>query len=774
MHLTTADIELLSKGLSFTPTPMHNIPKDYLNLLQQYDQYARTIRSQYSKTQLRQNLAPHNITPPLNSDTAQVFRKMKFLKNKPIKQTHPLDSCQNSLVEKYIHSTKIIINDNLPKLYYFPKHQSNLSKQQRKAIKKLVKNRQHITIKPADKNLGIVVLDTDDYLKQCIMHLTNQTIYRVTNIYPEMEITQLITNILIPYKQLITRCHKKLYQYLQPQKKHRVPQFYGIPKIHKQYTTIPPIRPIISHSNSLLSHTAQFIDHVLQPLSKSYPDYLQNSTSLIQTLENLTVSENITLVTIDVVNLYPSIPQTECLEIIYNEMYTHSDLILFDPNLVIKLLHININYNYFEFIKIYFQQIQGTAMGAAFSPSLANIFMSVILRRFLNTQKHQPILLRRYIDDIFMIWSNEHNLTEFMNNLNTFHPNLKFTNHQSNTSTDFLDLTIYKGYRFSNNNILDIKTFQKPQNLYQYLHYNSHHVKSIHKGLIIGECIRYIRSNTCEEQYHIQIQLFKNRLLKRGYPTDIINKYTQSFPYSKRLYLLRQQQPRHKSKETPIFKCLPPPQYQHLKHIILQKFHYIKKYVNKPLMITLGYPTLKKILVRAHYKPTNEQLLDALLMFPEQPDQQHISAGKLPQIKNIETKIQKCQSPKCVTCTHLNTTPYFTSTTTKTTYLIRHSFSCNSTNLIYLITCTKCRKQYVGLTTKTLRERINHHRTSIHTKQKRYINNHFNFPDHSIKNLSVQPIDTIHHSTPQTLVELERYWIHTLNTLKPYGLNNTQ
>ena len=61
-------------------------------------------------------------------------------------------------------------------------------------------------------------------------------------------------------------------------------------------------------------------------------------------------------------------------------------------------------------------------MGAAFSPSLSNIFMSVILRRFLNTQKHQPILLRRYIDDIFMIWLNEHNLTEFMNSLNTFHP----------------------------------------------------------------------------------------------------------------------------------------------------------------------------------------------------------------------------------------------------------------------------------------------------------------------------------------------------------------
>ena len=165
---------------------------------------------------------------------------------------------------------------------------------------------------------------------------------------------------------------------------------------------------------------------------------------------------------------------------------------------------------------------------------------------------------------------------------------------------------------------------------------------------------------------------------------------------------------------------------------------------------------MHKQLVRAQYTPTDEQFIDILLLLPEQQQhQEYITASHLPTLKITKTKITKCQSPKCVTCLHLNTTPHFTSSVTKITYPIRHTFSCSSKNVIYLITCTKCRKQYVRLPTKFLRERINHHRTSINTKNKRYINNHFNFPDHSLNNLSVQAIDTVKNSTFQKPNDLE-------------------
>ena len=53
-------------------------------------------------------------------------------------------------------------------------------------------------------------------------------------------------------------------------------------------------------------------------------------------------------------------------------------------------------------------------MGATFSPTIANIFMSTILRDFLQTQQIQPLLITWYIDDIFMIWTDStDNLTTF-------------------------------------------------------------------------------------------------------------------------------------------------------------------------------------------------------------------------------------------------------------------------------------------------------------------------------------------------------------------------
>ena len=71
-------------------------------------------------------------------------------------------------------------------------------------------------------------------------------------------------------------------------------------------------------------------------------------------------------------------------------MTTNTGLLIFDHNLIIQFLHININCDYFQFVGMYLQQIQGTAMGAAFSPTLANIVMSIALQRFLSTQKDQP------------------------------------------------------------------------------------------------------------------------------------------------------------------------------------------------------------------------------------------------------------------------------------------------------------------------------------------------------------------------------------------------
>ncbi len=87
-----------------------------------------------------------------------------------------------------------------------------------------------------------------------------------------------------------------------------IPNFYGLPKIHKQFNLTPPLRPIISSFNTLLTPISKFLTHVLQPLVQIYDDYLLNSTSLCAIFQNLHVSSSSILVSLDVKQLYPSIP----------------------------------------------------------------------------------------------------------------------------------------------------------------------------------------------------------------------------------------------------------------------------------------------------------------------------------------------------------------------------------------------------------------------------------------------------------------------------------
>ena len=104
--------------------------------------------------------------------------------------------------------------------------------------------------------------------------------------------------------------------------------------------------------------------------------------------------------------------------------------------------------------------------------------------------------------------------------LNKFHSSIKFTITTSQSTVNYLDLTISKNNTPNNRLFLTIQTYEKPNNLFQYLHYTSNHPKSTFKGIIIGECIRHARNNSSES---LQIEKFRTRLQRRSYPVDLIN-----------------------------------------------------------------------------------------------------------------------------------------------------------------------------------------------------------------------------------------------------------
>lgn len=133
--------------------------------------------------------------------------------------------------------------------------------------------------------------------------------------------------------------------------------------------------------------------------------------------------------------------------------------------------------------------------------------------------------------------------------------------------------------------------------------------------------------------------------------------------------------------------------------------------------------------------------------------------------------MKKCKSKNCLTCSNLDLNLTFTSTTYKTSYTQNTSFSCDSTNLIYLITCSLCHLQYIGETGDTIRNRLNNHRSNINTKKQTPIGIHFNLIEHNITHLRISLVEQLDNNPLNNRKEREYYWQNKLGTIYPKGLN---
>ena len=119
------------------------------------------------------------------------------------------------------------------------------------------------------------------------------------------------------------------------------------------------------------------------------------------------------------------------------------------------------------------------------------------------------------------------------------HPTLKFTHEWSKTEINFLDLTLYKGERFNNTQILDIKCFSKPCDTFQYLSRDSSHPYACFSGMVKGEAIRYIRNSSSETEYEKKLDFFNSKLLTRGYKKFEVLNCLVDISYKRRNLLRR-------------------------------------------------------------------------------------------------------------------------------------------------------------------------------------------------------------------------------------------
>ena len=250
----------------------------------------------------------------------------------------------------------------------------------------------------------------------------------------------------------------------------RTQQLYFLKKIHKNPIAV---RPIVSGCRGRTEKISQMIDRHLRPFVPKIKSYIQDTGEFIRFIESLKLPSNCTVATIDVKSQYLSIPHVEGVLAFLNKLYYNNrefNEIEIPPEAMKDFLNIVLTKNYFNFAGKMFHQIQGTAMGTKMAPAYANIFMGDLEEKLIENYHTTLIVWKRYIGDVFCIWPGQpQDFENFVAYLNTKHHSIKFTYECSASSVDFLDLTVYKGHRYSCDNTLDIKLYFKKTNKFQYI-----------------------------------------------------------------------------------------------------------------------------------------------------------------------------------------------------------------------------------------------------------------------------------------------------------------
>lgn len=471
----------------------------------------------------------------------------------------------------------------------------NLNHQQRMTMKSLLSDAT-LTFKPADKNLGLVVLDTDFYNQTVEAILSDTSTYKLST---KGEMNLAMRNYSAFLKSIpLGEDLRTFTEQWNIRRKVIIPSIYFMPKIHK---TPLAWRPIIPSHSWMTTSISIIVDSLLSSTVKAHtignsastadpPTIIKDSKSLINVIRNLRINDpDCWFITSDISNLYTNIPSDSGPAIVADMVPNHSTLL---KTLLRKILH----NNFFEFNGQTYLQINGTAMGTNCAPNYANLYLVRFELPFINEFKESIIFYGRFLDDILIIFDSRFNLERFKESFLQMNPHLKFSFNTSQQEMEFLDIIFYKGPDFTRTGVLDTRLHQKSCNRYLYLPYRSQHATHTKTAMIITELKRYIRISSTLREYMVIRQLFYLRLCSRGFKPSFLLPIFNSIFYDIRSKLLDEKVVlKHDEKDYIFFSMEFNESTKQFSHLLRRRLHQWKER-QESILNALEYPSFQPMI----------------------------------------------------------------------------------------------------------------------------------------------------------------------------------
>ena len=523
-YSTVANLDIFNLSLpSFTPTALESTvlglgPKFLPQSVRSHSTIISNLNSDINRLHRSISLALYfSVTPVPDTTTplSEFIPPRTSTWSPP--PSIPVDNYISQLKDRVLHSVQ-------SKKYY--NSDARIIHQTTKSLR----NNPNIVIKPADKNLGLCILSRDHYLSLCNQHLHNTNVYQLiptlqynsNQIYAKLR--KILTNhnlLKITSTDYSTSLSNSLLQH-QHDSKLRISPFYVLPKVHKISSGPLTGRPIISAPGSITYYTSKFLANLLQPVVNKISHICYSSRQVVNSIESkkIAVFNDDWILTADVSSLYPSIPIQLGIKYVMQTLREFNYLLQYH-SLIEDLLTFILNNNYCTFNNNIYLQVNGTAMGTPVAPPYANLFLYQHEKRMLLDFK----IYFRYIDDIWAVATKIGTAWQFVQTFNTPIESLQLGDYAISKSGVFLDLDT----SISDNNIV-YKLYQKPSNKYSYILFLSNHKRHIFTNFILQELKRYTLycSYTADSAHFIN--LFHQRLIKRGYDSETFNSALSKLP----------------------------------------------------------------------------------------------------------------------------------------------------------------------------------------------------------------------------------------------------
>jgi len=364
----------------------------------------------------------------------------------------------------------------------------------------------------ADKSNTVVILDKKEYYER-VENMLKHPPYKVINKNPLSKYITSVSTSLKNCKNVISNDHKRKLTVPNP----NLPRLYCLPKIHKDGKQM---RPIVSCVNAPSYNISKWLLHEFQKLEFPETFSIKDRYQFIEATKDLNIEPHEMLVSFDVVALYPNVPMKETSKILENWLQT-LDL----PEHIIEelmiLYKLCISQNAFQFKDTIYNQEEGTPMGDPISCFIANLFMSKFETNAKKVMRYFPRVWIRYIDDIFAIFDRDENIQQFVNELNSFYPSIKFTVEiENNHCLPFLDLLLSRNITSRK---MEYNIFRKATCNNRYIMNDSFHHPS-HKRAVFHSLVhRLMNTPLSTENYNLEVKKIKEIAVFNGYNHKLVD-----------------------------------------------------------------------------------------------------------------------------------------------------------------------------------------------------------------------------------------------------------